>query len=100
MKLPATVLTEDQYYELEQQCYALDGDSDLYPHYSGRGMYGEECLGIRCHDPEQLMYRLGFKLSGTNLGVILADQHPSTDDMGLMRIVYFEQLKAPEGVEE
>jgi len=100
MKLPANVLTEDQYYELEQQCYALDGDSAVYPYYSGKAMYGEECVGIRSYDIDQLLYRLGWRLSGTDLGAILADQYISQDEMGLGQIAYFKNLKAPEGVEE
>ena len=94
------MLTEDQYYQLEQQCYALDTYSAVYPYYSGKGMYGEECVGIRSYDIDQLLYRLGWKLGGTELGAILADQYISQDEMGLGQIAYFKNLKAPEGVEE
>jgi hypothetical protein len=100
MELPATVLTEDQYYELEQACLELDEDSAVYPHYSGRAMYGEECVGIRSYDIDQLLYRLGWWLGGTDLGDILADLRISKDNMGLGKIAYFKNMKAPEGVEE
>jgi hypothetical protein len=90
-----TTLTSDQLRDLSIAVRRADPDADLYADYSGRGMYGAECVGIVAQDTDQLMYQLGYDLSGTELGDILARQRTDHDSMGLREIVYFPQLQAP-----
>ena len=90
-----TTLTNDQLWDLSVAIRNVDSEAELYKDYSGRGMYGDECIGIVCHDTDQMMYRLGWELSGTELGDILGNATTDHDSMGLREIVYFPRLQAP-----
>ena len=68
--------------------------------YSGRGMYGDRCVGIVCDNPARIMFDLGMAL-GERIAneegvrwyeIAQAFKHARTDSMGLSSIVYFESL--------
>ena len=90
-----TTLTTNQYNDLHGALFHVDAEADVRPDYSGRGMFGELCIGIVAEDTDDLMYKLGTRLAGTELGSILADQRKDHDSMGLNEIVYFPNLQAP-----
>ena len=90
-----TTLTIQQYNALDFAVASIDDEADIRPDYSGRGMYGTLCIGIVADDTDDLMYKLGTRLAGTELGSILADQRKDHDSMGLNEIVYFPNLQAP-----
>lgn len=57
--------------------------SDFEESYSGRGMYGAECVGITCDDPDEILMKLGehgFK------------DRPSEDSMGRQFILYWPRI--------
>ena len=48
---------------LEDVVYRSDMDLDqIRSDYSGRGMYGRECLGLTCTLPDLLMFAINFEL--------------------------------------
>lgn len=63
--------------------------------YSGRGMYGNECLGVTCDDPVVFTAKVMAVASayGYHLDDLLAlfSKH-RTDDMGLSTIIYFPSV--------
>lgn len=78
--------------------------------YSGRGMYGQECLGITCDNPVEtlvsimeLVYELSVYNDGDNepqfLDYTSLFMSGRTDSMGLSSIIYFPNIKWPEGLE-
>lgn len=82
-------LTIDLY---DAQEIAADADLDedaVYANYSGRGMYGRECLGFTFSSDSTLL-RLGVALHRHFGGDLPADVR--TDSLGCDRIVYFPQL--------
>lgn len=69
--------------------------------YSGRGMYGEQCLGFTVSNPLQFMFELG-KVARTiendeddHLYSIIEDMERqiNQDSMGMSSIVYFPRVK-------
>lgn len=90
-----TTLTIQQYNALDFAVASVDDEADIRPDYSGRGMYGTLCIGIVADDTDDLMYRLGSHLAGSELGSIIADQRKDHDSMGLNEIIYFPNLQAP-----
>ena len=65
--------------------------------YSGRGMYGKECVGVEVDD----IFTLALALGDANNGNIDLFQlgTPRSDSMGLGTIYYWPRLEWPEGVE-
>lgn len=84
-------LTPDQLDELRDAVADVDGT--LRP-YSGRAMYGQECLGIDL-DSEADAFRIALAVSGE---LAEALNSPRFDSMGLGIIVYFPNVEVPEGV--
>lgn len=68
---------------------ATGGEGHVYFGYSGRGMYGETCIGVELRDLSDL-FALGVELARSNghLAADLADD-VMTDDLGLGIIAYF-----------
>jgi hypothetical protein len=67
--------------------------------YSGRAMYGEQCLGIVTEDEASAFLILGLELADANaqsLAVILL-RSVRTDSMGRAVVVYFPKVSMPEG---
>lgn len=85
---------------LEHECESRE--MELRTDYSGRGMYGDECVGIVCGQGEmgvaQLMIvaALGLDDEGLNWNDVLEafDEGPEmhTDSMGLRTIVYWPSV--------
>jgi hypothetical protein len=76
--------------------------------YSGRGMYGSECLGITCGNPIETLVSIMeflYESSRYNDGEPQFLDYTSlfmsgrTDSMGLSSILYFPKIKWPEGLE-
>lgn len=73
----------------------LDPKTAVRPSYSGRGMYGRECVGIVLETPGQL-----FEL-GVVMGAMFEDDTadfgmPATDSMGHGTIAYFPAVQLAE----
>ena len=68
--------------------------------YSGRGMYGERCVGIVCDDVASTLFTLGMEIgdrisneTGTTwLELAETFKQSRQDSMGLSSIVYFPGL--------
>jgi hypothetical protein len=84
---------------------ADESDDDFYGDYltidySGRGMYGDSCIGVVCADPARVMFDLGMAIgerAANETGTRWWDLSESfkrarTDSMGLSSIVYWEGL--------
>lgn len=75
--------------------------------YSGRGMYGKECLGVllTIARPVEEAMRIGFEIADYNSQIEddLEDRIPlpktvATDSMGLDTIIYFPGVEYKEQV--
>ena len=76
--------------EIYDFCHCLN----LYAiKYSGRGMFGEKCIGIICNDPLNILMELivyitdNYDYTGEQIKENLGK--PEWDDMGLEKILYF-----------
>ena len=70
--------------------------------YSGRGMYGRNCVGVDLNHTGDL-FRLGIEMgeASVSTGAVLDSlQAPRTDSMGRGIIAYWEWVEWPEGEEE
>lgn len=56
----------------------------VYEHYSGRGMFGDDCMGVICSDINKCLLQAGN----------LCLKNVRTDNMGLDYIVYFPSIKS------
>lgn len=65
--------------------------------YSGRGMYGRNCVGVTLgRNSEFSEFKLGVAIA-LALGEDAEHLDPCTDTMGLGFIVYFPSVRWPEG---
>lgn len=84
--------------DIEYIADILDGDP--HPHYSGRGMYGEECVGVSVNgDPK--MFELGYEI-GSNDGMfgqnlVAALSNYRTDSLGRGTIIYWPKISLIDG---
>lgn len=103
----ATLLSKDEYQELT---YLYD-EEELYPRYSGRGMYGDTCLGYVGSEPHLFVFDLAKILAERDIEEPDADDirsemsrlgSGSTDSMGYDTIYYFRsiQVDVPEEDED
>lgn len=66
-----------------------------YANYSGKGMYGKECVGIVCSSPMNMMMDLTRFIEKTDYtDQYLLLQNPCVDEMGLDYIVYFPYINS------
>lgn len=81
------ILTDAAYDFCNGYDYGFRGD------YSGRGMFGRQCLGIVCEDPLDCIEEFHCYLLDNNL-VDKSFRLPSkrTDNMGYKMIVYFPSI--------
>lgn len=89
-------LSFDNMEKLEEIAENINGT--IYPNYSGRAMFGKQCVGITTEGSTDLL-TLGIELVGA-FGDDLAREFAncaSWDSMGRGQIVYFKDIKAPEG---
>lgn len=89
-----TTITPDQLDELQNAVTDVDGSLCSY---SGRAMYGKQCLGIELDSTEDA-FRLALSIESGDLAYLLS--HPKFDSMGLGIIVYFPNVEAPEGLDD
>ena len=89
-----TTLTTTQVEDIQSLVSDID-DAELRS-YSGRNMYGKECLGI---DMESMTdaFRFALSVQDSDLAYILSQ--PVFDNMGRGIIVYFPDVEAPEGID-
>ena len=83
---------------LEKFCE--ENDYEFYSSYSGRGMYGANCLGLSHKDDN---FTVAIKLAQfivdfyddqyEALEMLDNFANPSSDSMGLGRIIYFKHLR-------
>lgn len=85
---------DDPYYGMTDQekivRIAEETDGRLYNNYSGRGMYGEKCMGITHRDSSRVIAEAG------RAGL----KNAKIDGMGMSSIIYWEQIKPMEDFEE
>lgn len=95
-------LTRSEYEELT---YIYDEEEELYPDYSGRGMYGDTCLGYCGEDPALFVFDLAKIIASRDTespGVEdIRDQISrlglgSKDSMGLDTIYYYRSIQVEE----
>ena len=91
-----TTLTYEQMHRLEMAAQNWD-ELSLYADYSGRGMYGETCVGFsignHCYAYPEDIYEFI-----ADYDVELAHQlamNATTDSLGLGIILYFPKYSAP-----
>ena len=75
----------DEYIELIEEIANEEGGEVIYG-YSGRGMYGKECVAIACDDADRAIYLAGQK----DLPM------PVSDSMGRRCVVYWPNIKQGE----
>ena len=68
---------------LNEVAEAVGGE--LYPDYSGRGMYGAKCVGIVCADPTEVI----------ELAAARGLRGSCRDSMGKDFIVYWPDIQSP-----
>ena len=90
-----TTLTTTQIEDIQFLLNDIDG-ADLRS-YSGRGMYGKQCLGI---DMDSMADAFRFALMVEDEDLTVALSNPCFDSMGLGIIVYFPNVEAPEGIDD
>lgn len=90
-----TTLSTDHIETIQDLISDIDG-AELRS-YSGRGMYGKQCLGIDM-DSMSDAFRFALMVQDEDLSVALSN--PCFDSMGLGIIVYFPNVEAPEGIED
>lgn len=76
-------MSNQEKIELLKEVAGEINDAEFTDSYSGRNMYGAECCGITCDDPDDLIMTLaarGFK------------DRPSHDSMGRQCIVYWPRI--------
>jgi hypothetical protein len=94
-------LTPAQLAALE---YSLD-DSRIR-NYSGRFMYGAECLAIVTENPIETIAQLIHGLMGdgddifAEVANLLAFEDVRSDSLGYSTVVYWPQIALPDGFEE
>lgn len=89
-----TLLTDKQFDHIETCFYNADGEDIMS--YSGRGMYGDQCLGLTF---ESLSDAFNFcLLAGGYEGLTEALSSPSHDSMGRGVVIYFPKIQVPSEV--
>ena len=81
-----TVLTADQIDDMHEAAHTVDGE--IYPDYSGRGMFGDECVGVVLKDEGDLF--TFARLLDDELAELLGN--PRWDSMGLREIAYWPKV--------
>lgn len=80
-------LTEDQLIEIADEA-SYYGDVEPYLKYSGRGMYGDTCVGFSGDVNEMLLGLAASQVLGVDDARTLATKARS-DSMGMGVIIYF-----------
>ena len=83
-----TTLTSDQMDDLHNAAHTVDGE--IVTDYSGRGMYGDECVGIILTN-ESALFTFA-RLLDDELAELLGN--PRWDSVGLREIAYWPNCAA------
>lgn len=89
-------LNNDQINAIEDAISYVDGDAEMYS-YSGRGMFGKQCLGINFNGMSDA-FRFALLIEDDRLAIVLSE--PRFDNMGLGIVIYWPNVEAPEGIGE
>lgn len=76
---------------IKQICNIIDSGGFEPRSYSGRGMYGESCLGVDL-DGTYDLFTLGFAFGDAGIEM----PAPDTDGMGTGIIAYWRRIPSPE----
>jgi len=98
MELPVS-LADELFTDL-----SMSVDCEMRTAYSGRGMFGQTCLGFVTSEVGRLSYHLGILMAEwqpNNVAwsevdaeaLVAAFANAATDDMGLDRIVYYPDIR-------
>lgn len=98
----SATLTNEDVALIKSVLYNNDLDVDVIA-YSGRCMYGEQCIGIVTDNVADTMFVLGVALSSIgggahNLLEKLTDEEIRTDSMGRREVVYFQNVTPPDSL--
>jgi hypothetical protein len=87
---------------IQDLCEAIVDSEDVRS-YSGRGMYGEKCLGVVVKNPNQFLFELGVRVGEFKASQRLDMKELDcdipkrlrieTDNMGMDMIVYFPKIQ-------
>lgn len=86
-----TIITDDDQWELSTALYAIDEEAELVTNYSGRGMFGGDCIGIIAKDTDRILLSLPRRLPD-HLADKIENAEVAHDSMGLSEIVYWPSL--------
>lgn len=84
-----TTLTTEQAETILGILQRTDPEAEMRTDYSGRGMYGSECLGYVVSNPAIVGSAVALGLTDTELDPMALMASSRQDDMGLGTIVYF-----------
>lgn len=88
------VLTRDQFDNIQYETEGFDADVEFRIHYSGRGMYGTECVGVIARDPNTPTAFLAIVAKELDMDFLdlLSELHGEQDSMGRSTITYWRDL--------
>lgn len=98
-------LTDEQAHILREAVYYAVDFAEVI-RYSGRSMYGKECVAITSEDSARMLIKVMQYLMGDadsaaqRVADLLADHSVRTDSMGRGSVVYWPSLSLPEGFVE
>lgn len=96
----SSITITDRQFTLLRACTEDEGLGEVRTDYSGRGMYGDECIGIDLASVSDFStILLNVADEDREFARSLADRQQS-DSMGLGVIIYFPGLQAPESKED
>lgn len=84
-------LTEEQAVELQDLVYQADYEARIRWSYSGRHMYGNECVGIVASDVSAILRKIMRGMSD-ELAEIIEDQDMAWDIIGRREIGYWPRI--------
>lgn len=85
-------LTPDQFNEFSNLAWDIGGE--VYENYSGRGMFGKNCLGITVENLEHGLFRLGRAIGEEDFSFMVKEvENFRTDNLGRDYIIYFPKLQ-------
>lgn len=101
-----TTITQEYFDSLISELYDAGLEFEVREDYSGRGMYGKQCIGFVTSDPSRLLITLGAVLAtsekdaddsgATYEGIYYYDLSPRMDNMAFDTIVYFPNISITE----
>jgi hypothetical protein len=88
-------LTEEQFDNLESCFHYADGEDIMS--YSGRCMYGEQCLGVTFSGWADA-FNFAMLIGTCDEALVEMLSHPSYDSMGRGIVVYWPRIAVPNSV--